>query len=168
MMLSRQRVRILLAAVVLAAVQFVPAVSEAHVGHVYGHSRSTEARHVPATAIHTVIANTAAMKTAPSRDVVPETVRVSSTEEIQSIAKPEFVVIANLNSIGSRTDSDAHSGGCSGGCCCDGMICYGAAFTSAPAHMTPVARSIRVRLVSHVQTRESTPEALRKPPRDLV
>ncbi len=164
MMLGRQRVRILLAAVVLAAVQFVPAVSEAHVGHVYGHSRSTEARHVPATAIHTVIANTAAMKTAPSRDVVPETVRVSSTEEIQSIAKPEFVVTANLNSIGSRTDSDAHSGGC----CCDGMICCGAAFTSAPAHMTPVARSIRVRLVSHVQTRGSTPEALRKPPRDLV
>lgn len=157
MMLGRQRVRILLAAIVLAAVQFVPAVSEAHVGHVYGHSHSTEARQVPATAIHTVIANTAAMKTAPSRDVVPETVR-------GSIAKPEFVVTATLNSVGSRADSNAHSDAC----CCDGMICCGAAFTSAPADMTPVARSIRVRLVSHVQTRGSTPEALRKPPRDLV
>lgn len=164
MMRSRQRVRIFLAAIVLAALQFVPAVSEAHVGHVYGHSHSTEARHVPATAIHTVIANTVAVKTAPPRDVVPETVCVSSAEEIQSIAEPEFVVTATLNSVGSRADSDAHSGGC----CCDGMICCGAAFTSAPADMTPVARSIRVRLVSHVQTRGSTPEALRKPPRDLV
>lgn len=164
MALSGQLLRILSAATVWVAVLFVPAVAEAHVGHVYGHSRSVEARGVPGAAIHTVAIHTVVAKTERAHEAVPKAAPAPVAGQIQRVSGPKLFMAASRDLATTAADPN----GCVDGCCGDGMICCGAAFSAGIPDLTPVARSIRVRLTIPVHVRGIEPDALRKPPRAFV
>lgn len=164
MILSGQLLRILSAATIWVAVLFVPAVAEAHVGHVYGHSRSVEARGVSIATIHTVAIHTVVAKTERAHEAVPKAAPAPVAGQIQRVSGPKLFLTASRDLPETIADPD----GCVNGCCGDGMICCGAAFSAGPPDLAPAARSIRIRLASPMHVRGIDPDALRKPPRDFV
>lgn len=153
--------RILSAATIWVAVLFVPAVAQAHVGHVYGHSRSVETKAAPRAAIHTVAVHAVA-KTGRMQQVAAKPTHVA--EQIQGVSGPKLFLDASRDLLTTATDPDGYVNGC----CGDGMICSGAAFSAGIPDLAPVARSMRVQLPSPVYAHGIDPDALRKPPRNFV
>lgn len=161
MTLSGQLLRILSTATIWVAVLFVPAVAEAHVGHVYGHSRSAETKAAPRAAIHTVAVHAAVAKTGRTH-VAAKPAPIA--EQIQGVSGPKLFLAASRDRLTTAANPDGYVNGC----CGDGMICSGAAFSAGIPDLAPVARSMRVQLPSPVYAHGIDPDALRKPPRDFV
>lgn len=157
MTLSGQLLRFLSIATVWVAVLFVPAIAEAHAGHAHGIQH--QAHH--SVSIHAAAVQAIAAENFAVSEVSRNASLAVASRDAQFIGQI-FTESKNL----LKSASDSH--GCVKGCCSDCMICCSVVFTSGSPDLTPVMRSIRVRLVNLLRVRGIEPDALRKPPRNFV
>jgi hypothetical protein len=139
MVLAAQLMRMMAAAIVVIAVQFLSLPAQAHSGHVHAH-------HGMAAHSHTAVTD----------DGQAQHVHAAQPAELRSADQE----LPNAAAVGSN---------CTTGCCGFGVSCCGGtALAVVLDQHPPSARSSSIGLERDAATRGIDPDALRKPPRSLI
>lgn len=152
--------RILGAAILLIAVQFVSVAAKAHVGH--SHGSDGHSIHTNGAAVGAVYA--VAFDEAGSAN---RATQVQPSSEAQSSAQdqPAAQVEAAVQNAGGAASG---SGACSMGCCGAGIGCCGAALAAVSPNLPPRVGSFRIGFARLISVEEADPRGLSKPPRSLA
>jgi hypothetical protein len=153
------------AAIVLIAVQFVPALARAHTDQAHRHV------HVHNAVFHGTIAadapvahSLAEVVFAKAAFAKPTFANATFAETIASVPH-QLLLTAGQTPGSAPIDSD----GCVSGCCGAGMGCCGAAALAAAAQcLHPAVHSHRLDFIGAVLASGIKPASLRKPPRPLA
>lgn len=155
MFMTRRIWCIISAATVMLAVQFAAVAAEAHAGH----ARGLESMHMHHGSIHAVAVNAQR-----GHDIAPKSEATVSAENVQHVSVDRLSTASAPELLSKIVDPS----GCATGCCSDCMACFGFAFGESPQDLSPAKRSVRMRLPNLLASSEIKPEALRKPPRNVV